>query len=109
MRVMRDTTHYFEGRGKETGSHLEPYRCIQCTDGTVMAIIIACHGVEFVVGYCRNALYDKWGLYCGDVFLRESDHTLSRSWALALNRGLFFFKPTRLDLVREQEWMRRSE
>ena len=64
-----------------------------------MAIIIAYHGVELVMGYCRNALYYKWGRYCGNVFLRESDHTLSRSWALALKRGLFFFKPTRLKLV----------
>jgi hypothetical protein len=45
VRVMRDTTYHFEGRGKGTDSNLEPYRFIQCTDGTVMAIIIACHGV----------------------------------------------------------------
>jgi hypothetical protein len=105
---MRDTTYHFEGRGKGTG-HLEPYRFIKCTDGTVMAIIIACYGVEFVMGYCRIALYDKWGLYCGDVFLRESGPALIRSWARPLNRDLFFFKPTRLELVTEQEWMRKLE
>ncbi len=43
---MRDTTHYFEGRGIGTGSHLEPYRSIRCETGIVMAIIINCHGVE---------------------------------------------------------------
>jgi hypothetical protein len=73
-----------------------------------MAIIIACHGVEFIVGYCRKALYDKWGLYCGGVFFRESDPALTRSWARSLNKDLFFFKPTRLELVAELEWMRKS-
>lgn len=106
--VMRDTTHHFEGRGIGTGSHLEPYRFIRCDDGIVMAIIFACHGVEFTLGYCRNALWDKWGLYCGGVFTRESNSTLTRTWALPHQRGLFFFKPIRLELVAEQNWMRQS-
>lgn len=106
--VMRETTHYFEGRGNGTGSHLEPYCFIRCDEGTVMAIIIACHGVEFILGYCRNALYDKWGLYCGDVFIRHSDAAITRSWAVAMKKGLSLFRPTRLEFVTEQEWMKRS-
>lgn len=103
---MRETTHYFQGRGQGTEEQLEPYRHVLCTDGTVMAIIYNCHGVEFVVGYCRQALFDKWGLYCGGVFIRESDAALTRSWAVALKEGLFFFKPMRLELIKEQDWMR---
>ena len=109
MRVMRETTHYFEGRGNGTGSHLDPYCYIRCDEGTVMAIIFNCHGVEFILGYCRNALYDKWGLYCGGVFIRHSDAALTRSWAVAKHRCLFLFRPTRLEFVTEQDWMRRHE
>lgn len=105
---MRQSTHYFEGRGQGTGSHLDPYCCIHCTGGTVMVILHNCHGVEFILGYCRKALYDKWGLYCSDVFTRRSDATLTRSWAVSMNKGLFLFRPTRLELVPEQDWMRQS-
>lgn len=105
---MRETTYNFEGRGKGTGSQREPYRHIQCADGTVMAIIFSCHGVEFVLGYCRQALFDKWGLCCGGVFMRESDAALTRSWPVVLKGGLFFFRPVRLELVKEQDWMRQT-
>jgi hypothetical protein len=106
VRMMRETNHYFGGRGKGIGKHQEPYCSIRCETGTVMAVIISCHGVEFIMGYCRTALWDQWGLYCGDVFVRESNSSFSRTWAVPLQRGLFFFKPTRLELVTEQDWMR---
>ena len=106
--VMRGTNHYFGGRGKGISKHQEPYRCIRCETGTVMEVIINCHGVEFILGYCRNALWDQWGLYCGDVFVRKSNSSFTRTWAVPLQRGLFFFKPIRLELVEEQNWMRQS-
>jgi hypothetical protein len=106
---MRETTYHFKGRGVGSGNQFEPYRLIECADGTVMAIISTCHGVQFVVGYCRQALFDRWGLYCGGVFTRESNATLTRSWAMTLRSGLFFFTPMRLELVEEQDWMRKRE
>lgn len=71
-----------------------------------MAIIFACCGVEFIQGYCRKAMIDRWGLYCADPFLRASDAGLVRFWAEPVRRGLFLFRPTRLEIVPEQEWMR---
>jgi hypothetical protein len=102
-------SHFFAGRGKGTDHHVEPYRLIECADRMVLAIIFASHGVEFIQGYCRKALIDKWGLQCIDPFLRGGDSTLTRAWAIPLKRRLFLFRATRLDLVAEQEWMRVTE
>lgn len=103
---MRLNSHYFAGRGKGTDHHIEPYRLIECADGMVLAIIYACHGVDFVQGYCRKALIDQWSMQCIDPFLRGGDSTLTRAWAIPLKRRLFLYRPTRLELVAEQEWMR---
>lgn len=99
-------SHFFAGRSKGTDHHVEPYRLIECADGIVFAIIFASHGVEFIQGYCRKALIDKWGMQCIDTFKRGGDSTLTRAWAIPLKQGSFLFRPTRLDLVAEQEWMR---
>ena len=104
--MMRLNSHFFEGRGKGTDQHATPYRLIECADGVVLAIIYECHGVEFVQGYCRKALIDKWGLQCFDPFKRAQDPALTRAWMYPLKKDLHFFRPTRLELVAEQEWMR---
>lgn len=71
-----------------------------------MQLIVTCHGVDFTLGYCRSALWDRWGLCCGDVFVRASDSSFTRTWAVPLQRVLFWFRPVRLELVAEQDWMR---
>ena len=59
-------------------------------------------GVEFITGYCRNALWEQWGLFCGDVFVRESISSFTRTWAVPLQQGLFFYKPIRLEWLRSR-------
>lgn len=71
-----------------------------------MAIIFTIHGVGFVQAYCRKAMIDRWGLYCHDPFRRASDAALTRCWAESLKKGLFIYRPTTLEIVREQEWMK---
>lgn len=105
---MKLNSHFFAGRGKGTDHYMTPYRLIECADGMVMAIIFCCHGVEFVQGYCRKALIDKWGLQCIDPFKRGGDPALTRAWAISLKKELHLFRPTKLELVVEQEWMKKS-
>ena len=73
-----------------------------------MAIVYTSHGVDFVQGYCHKALIDRWGIYCHDPFRRASDAALTRCWAEPAKKGLFLYRPTRLEIVREQEWMRQA-
>lgn len=105
---MRENIHYFEGRGKNSGIHPDPYRTIESCAGSVLAIIHISHGVEFVQAYCRRALYDNWGLYCHEPFRRACDAGLTQTWAEPMPQGLFIFRPTRIEIVREQDWMRQD-
>lgn len=106
--VMRQPKHYyyFEGRGKNSGIHPDPYRFIQCGKGSVIAIIHICHGIPFISGYCRKAMFDPWGLYCYATFERASNSTQTRSWAEPSKKeGVFYFRKTRLEIVKEEPWM----
>lgn len=109
IRVMRDKPHYFQGRGKQTDLGDDNCRVIECVKGTVMAIVYTSHGCEFIQGYCRKAMIDRWGLYCDEVFFRASNATLTRFWAEPRPRGLFVFRPTRLEFTPEQMWMRNGK
>jgi len=102
---MNEDIFYFKGRGLGTGYHDEPYRHIRCSEGSVMAISYQCHGAEFIMGYCRKVTMDRWGVYVHDPFTRASDATLSRSWAEPCQKGLFLFRPTRLEIIKAQDWM----
>lgn len=105
---MNDNIFNFKGRGLGTGQHDEPYRHIRCGEGSVMVICYGCQGIEFVLGYCRRVTIDRWGVYIHDPFRRSSDAALTRSWAEPYGKGQFLFRPTRLEIVKEQEWMRSS-
>jgi len=102
---MSKNSYHFKGRSVGTGCPVNSCKMIECESGTVMAITFECHGVQFVHGYCRMAIIDLWGLYCHDPFQRASDSALSRCWAEPSKKGLFIYQPTRLEIVREQEWM----
>jgi hypothetical protein len=104
--MMNDHIFDFKGRGFGTGFQDEPYRHIRCGDGSVMVIIYQCHGIEFVLGYCRRVTIDRWGVFIHDPFRRASNADLSRSWAELRHKGLFLFRPTRLEIIPEQNWMR---
>jgi hypothetical protein len=108
MLVMRTNIFEFRGRGSGAGKHDDSCRIVECSEGSVLAIIYSCHGVEFIQGYCRRAMIDPWGLYCDQPFRRASNMALSRSWAERTKKGLFLFRPTRLEIFREQDWMRLS-
>jgi len=81
---------------------------IECGEGTVLAITVNYGGTGFILGHCRKALIDRWGMYCSDPFRRASDAGLRRSWAEPLQRGMFIFRPSRLEIVAEQDWMRQT-
>jgi len=108
MQMMRENLHQFMGRGLGTGSDDDNCRIIQCTAGTVMVIVVSCGGVDFVHAHCRKAMIDRWGVYCGDPFRRASNAALTSTWAEPIPRGLFIFRPIRLEIVPEQDWMQRT-
>ncbi len=91
------------------GNSGDPYRFLRCHKGAVLAIIESCGGVEFIRGYCRVALFDQWGLWCGEVFIRCNNADLTRSWACPVPGECHIFRPTRLELVAEEEWMSATE
>jgi hypothetical protein len=96
----------FHGRGKGTGHPEQAARHIRCADGTVMLISFPCHGIEFVLGYCRQATIDRWGVCIHDPFRRASDTGFTRSWAEPFAKSICLFRPIRLEIQREQDWMR---
>lgn len=73
-----------------------------------MAIIVTYGGTGFIVAYCRKAMIDPWGVYCGDPFRRASNAGFTHSWAEPMCKELFLFRPTRLEIVAEEGWMQRT-
>lgn len=98
----------FNGRGHQAVAHDKCY-LIETDAGTVLTIIEVYGNAELVVGYCRKALADRWGVYCYDPFRRASDPCLTRSWAEPDPAGMFIFRGVRFHLTREEEWMLRSQ
>lgn len=94
----------FYCRGNPTIPHEKCY-LIESDAGTVLTIIEVYGNAELVVGYCRKALADRWGVYCYDPFRRVSDLALTRSWAAEYPDGMHIFRGVRFHLAREEEWM----
>ncbi|MEY4568765.1 MAG: hypothetical protein RLZZ398_204 [Verrucomicrobiota bacterium] len=106
IRVMTDIFH-FQGRGtREIAS--DRIILIESDEGSVLGITVRYGQAEFMVGYCRKALAERWGIYCDNLFRRASSPDLSRSWADQVTEGAFIFRSVRLHLAREEEWMRLS-
>jgi len=106
INTMRQNIHYFSGRG--LGAYDSEAKFLSCIEGTVFAIIHTSHGVDFIYAYCREAYIDRWELQCVDPFVRCSDSTLKESCAVSMGRDQFIYKPSKLKLVAEQDWMRRQ-
>lgn len=104
--VMRD----FYSHGGAGRSQADRNACcmIEATEGAVFEILERHGNVEFVVGFCRKALADRWGICCIEPFRRVSDPGLTRTWAVRSSTALQFFRSARLRLIREQEWMQRT-
>jgi len=98
----------FHGRGQGPA---EPDSCflLEADEGTVLEITETHGKSEFVVGYCRKAIADRWGVYCLEPFRRVSDLALTRSWAEHCPSAVFIFRAVRFQLTQEEEWMRREE
>ena len=102
------SSYLFKGRGVGTGTPDDPCHIIECKAGTVLAIIITFGGVDFLRGYCRRAMIDRWGVYCVDPFRRANNASLTQSWAVPEPKGIGLFRRTSLEIISEREWMRRS-
>ena len=106
IRVMTDIFH-FHGRGTRDIA-ADSLFLIESDEGTVLGITVRYGQTEFMVGYCRKALADRWGLYCDNLFRRASSPDLRHTWANQVTEGAFIFRSVRLHLVREEEWMKMS-
>lgn len=96
----------FIGRGQNAQTSRTGYH-IECATGRVLAVTEAFGPVELILGYCREAFVDQWGVCCIHPFHRMSDLQCSRSWAQKDKVSLTIFRPVRVHLVPEEPWMRR--
>ena len=104
--VMTELFH-FQGRGNpQIGA--DSIMLIEADEGTVLGISVRYGRAEFLIGYCRKALADRWGIYGQDPFKQVSSPDCRRSWAEHSPGGWFLFHAVRLHLVREEAWMKQS-
>lgn len=106
--VVKANIFPFPGRGQGAVSNEVSSRIIECTRGTVLALIVFHGRVGFVHSFCRKAVMDRWEIYCYSPFTRMSNASFTRSWAEPLKKELFVFRAARLEIVPEQEWMRKK-
>jgi hypothetical protein len=74
--------------------------------GAVLLITKRVGGIDFVCGYCRSAIVDKWGCYCAHPFIRVSSPDLRKSWWMPMESDLMIYHAVTLHLVPEEDWMR---
>lgn len=73
--------------------------------GAVFLMTRRVGNIEFVFGYCRSAIIEKWGCYCMHPFHRVSSPDLSQSWCMPMESDLMIFHAVQLYLVPEEPWM----
>jgi hypothetical protein len=103
---MREIYRY-EGRGRESLADESCYH-IECGEGRVLTITELFGHAEFILGYCRSAIVDEWGICCIRPFRRVSDLGFTRSWAEAHKVDLMVFRRVRLNIAVEEKWMQLS-
>jgi len=99
---------HFQGRGNPQIA-ADSILLIESDEGTVLGISAQYGCAEFLIGYCRKALADRWGIYCQTPFKRVSSPDCRHAWAEYSCEGWFIFRAVRLHLAREEEWMKRSD
>lgn len=104
--MMRQNTHYFSGRGQAAYDSETSF--LSCAAGMVFSILHTSYHTDFVYAYCREVYISRWELQCVDPFVRWSDSTFDESCAVYMGRDQFIYKPTKLELVVELDWMRRE-
>ena len=97
----------YAGRGDRKIAHDSLLR-LDTDAGGVFLITQKIGKTEFVKGYCRSAIVERWGCYCMGTFRRASTLDLSRSWAAPMESELMIFHAVTVYLVPEEEWMRSS-
>lgn len=102
--------HFFDflGRGDKMIAR-DKYYQLEPDPGAVLLLTQAYGPIEFVVGYARSAIVEKWGCYCFNSFKRVSDPALERSWAQPHVADLMIFRAVSVYLVKEEAWMARSD
>jgi hypothetical protein len=101
--------HFFDygGRGDERIAEDTLFQ-LDSEAGGIFLITQTIGKTEFIKGYCRSAIVEKWGCYCMCTFRRVSNVDLSHSWAEPMESELMIFHAVAVYLVPEEEWMRHS-
>lgn len=102
--------HFFDflGRGDKMIARGKYYQ-LAPDPGAVLLLTQSYRGIEFVVGYARSAIVEKWGCYCFHSFRRVSDPALERTWAQPHEADLMIYRAVSVYLVKEEPWMALSE
>jgi hypothetical protein len=98
--------HRFEGRANPAIIEYSA-EVIQADPGHVFRLVLAV-GVEIGTYYTRMAVIDYWGMRVVNPFKSSSYRSLGREFAGYLSRDLFVFRPARLQMIPEEEWMMRE-
>lgn len=93
------------GRGLEPVRE-EPRYLIECGEGRVLTVTEKFGHAEYIVGYCRSAIVDAWGVRCIQPFRRVSDLGFTRSWAEPRKNDLMIYRRVWLNIAKEEKWMR---
>lgn len=97
----------YNGRGQELVRDESSY-LIECGEGRVITITELFGHAEFIIGYCRSARVDAWGVCCIQPFRRVSDLGFTRSWAEPQRTDLRIYRRVRLNIAEEEKWMQMS-
>lgn len=90
--------HHVEGTSKWL---LEP------DPGTIFLITKLCHGAEFIIGYCRSVIIDRWTCYTYGNFRRVWSPGMNDMWAEPLSDELLIYHAVEIHLTEELPWMTR--
>lgn len=102
---MRDTFPYL-GRHK-TPADTEP-DFIRPPDGHVLCLVVCVAEFEIVSLYARQAVINRWGIRLIQPFRRLSLSNMRHEFAEYLPQNLHIFCPARLQVIPEEEWMKRE-
>jgi hypothetical protein len=97
----------FGGRGRHWDVSGDA-EAIQAEPGSVLCLVTTVCGVEFVTYYCRMAVINRWGMLLVNPFIRLQYFSLGHDYAEYLPRDMHVFSPARLEMIPEQEWMKRK-
>jgi hypothetical protein len=100
-------TYRFQGRANPAIIEFKP-ESIQAEPGHVLCLILTVANLEFVSYYTRLAVIDYWGMRLANPFRRMSRNSSWRDFAQYLDKDLFIYSPARLEMIPEEEWMRRE-